>query len=161
MATKNIMEELSWRGLVYDHTEGLPDLLSKEKVTVYNGFDPTSDSLQVGNLLALMGLARLQRHGHTPIALAGGGTGLVGDPSGKAHERQLLSTADVEANVEAIKLQLASILDFEVKSNPATGDEQRRLAGVAEPDGVPARRGQALHGELHDGEGFGQSPAGG
>ena len=88
---KNVFEEFQWRGLVYDSTEGLPETLAKEKVTAYIGFDPSSDSLQVGNLLALMGLARMQRFGHTPIALAGGGTGLIGDPSGKAHERQLQS----------------------------------------------------------------------
>ena len=70
-------------------TEGLPGSLANSKVTAYIGFDPTSDSLQIGNLLALMGLARLQRFGHHPIALAGGGTGLIGDPSGKSQERQL------------------------------------------------------------------------
>ncbi len=115
----NAFEELKWRGLVYDFTEGLPDLLAKEKVTVYIGFDPTSDSLQVGNLLALMGLARLQRFGHTPIALAGGGTGMIGDPSGKSQERQLLPLSQIEANVEAIKPQLRRFLDFEAQDNPA------------------------------------------
>jgi tyrosyl-tRNA synthetase len=115
----NAFEELKWRGLVYDFTEGLPEVLAKEKVTVYIGFDPTSDSLQVGNLLALMGLARLQRFGHTPIALAGGGTGMIGDPSGKSQERQLLPLAQIEANVEAIKPQLRRFLDFEARDNPA------------------------------------------
>ena len=115
----NVFDELQWRGLVYDATEELPELLAGEKVTAYIGFDPTSDSLQVGNLLALMGLARLQRFGHTPIALAGGGTGMIGDPSGKAQERQLLSREQVEANVEAIKVQMGRFLDFEVKGNPA------------------------------------------
>jgi tyrosyl-tRNA synthetase len=116
---KDVFEEFKWRGLVYDYTEGLPELLAKEKVTAYIGFDPTSDSLQVGNLLTLIGLARLQQFGHMPIAVAGGGTGMVGDPSGKSHERQLLSQGEVEANVEAIQVQLARFLDFEVKSNPA------------------------------------------
>jgi tyrosyl-tRNA synthetase len=115
----NVFEEFRWRGLVYDFTEGLPEHLEQHKVTAYIGFDPTSSSLQVGNLLALMGLARLQRFGHTPIALAGGGTGMIGDPSGKSQERQLLSVDEVEANVEAIKKQLAHFLDFEVTSNPA------------------------------------------
>jgi len=115
----NVFDEFQWRGLVYDATEELPELLAGEKVTAYIGFDPTSDSLQVGNLLALMGLARLQRFGHTPIALAGGGTGMIGDPSGKAQERQLLSREQVEANVEAIKVQMGRFLDFEVKGNPA------------------------------------------
>ncbi len=116
---KNIFEEFQWRGLVYDSTEGLPETLAKEKVTAYIGFDPSSDSLQVGNLLALMGLARMQRFGHTPIALAGGGTGLIGDPSGKAHERQLQSRERIAANVENIKKQLVHFLDFEVRGNPA------------------------------------------
>ena len=115
----NVFDEFQWRGLVYDATEELPELLAREKVTAYIGFDPTSDSLQVGNLLALMGLARLQRYGHTPIALAGGGTGMIGDPSGKAQERQLLSREQVEANVEAIKVQMGRFLDFRVKGNPA------------------------------------------
>lgn len=116
----NVFEELTWRGLMYDCTEGLPDALVNEHLTIYNGFDPTAVSLQVGNLVALMGLARLQRvGGHTPIALAGGGTGLIGDPSGKTQERQLLTRADVEANVEAQKQQLAKFLDFEATSNPA------------------------------------------
>jgi len=115
----NVFDELMWRGLVYDHTEGLPEVLAKEKVTVYIGFDPTSDSLQVGNLLALMGLARMQRFGHHPIAVAGGGTGMIGDPSGKAQERQLMSIEQVAANVEAIRPQLARFLDFESRKNPA------------------------------------------
>ena len=109
----NVFEELQWRGLVYDFTEGLPEALVKEQLTIYNGFDPTADSLQVGNLVALMGLARLQKiGGHIPIALAGGGTGLIGDPSGKTQERQLLTKELAEANVEAQKKQLARFLDF-------------------------------------------------
>ena len=116
---KTIFDELQWRGLVHSFTEGLPEVLAKEKVSVYIGFDPTSDSLQVGNLLALMGLARMQRFGHTPIALAGGGTGMIGDPSGKTSERQLLTPEEIAANVEAIKDQLAHFLDFDVKLNPA------------------------------------------
>jgi tyrosyl-tRNA synthetase len=115
----NVFDEFQWRGLVYDATEELPELLAGEKVTAYIGFDPTSDSLQVGNLLALMGLARLQRYGHTPIALAGGGTGMIGDPSGKAQERQLLNREQVEANVEAIKVQMSRFLDFQITGNPA------------------------------------------
>ena len=115
----NAFEEFERRGLVYSYTEALPETLATEKVTAYIGFDPTSDSLQVGNLLALMGLARLQRYGHTPIALAGGGTGLIGDPSGKTHERPLQSKEQIAANVEAIKRQLAHFLDFEARSNPA------------------------------------------
>jgi tyrosyl-tRNA synthetase len=115
----NVFEDLKWRGLVYDHIEGIDRLLATEQVTVYNGFDATADSLHVGHLVPLIALARLQRYGHHPIALAGGGTSMIGDPSGKATERALLTRAQVEANVDAIKVQLAHLLDFEAKSNPA------------------------------------------
>ena len=115
----NAIEELRWRGFVYDHTESVPELLAKEKVTLYNGFDPTGDSLHIGHLVPMMAMARLQRFGHTPIALAGGGTGMVGDPSGRSTERNLLTLDEVQANLERIQGQLAGILDFKVKSNPA------------------------------------------
>jgi len=119
MAFDNVFDDFRWRGLVFDTTVGLPEVLAREKVTAYIGFDPSSNSLQVGNLLALTGLARLQRYGHTPLGLAGGGTGMIGDPSGKKSERQMLSVEQVEANVEAIKKQLVRFLDFEVKDNTA------------------------------------------
>lgn len=112
-------DELKWRGLVFDATEGLPDLLAKEKITFYNGFDPTATSLHVGNMVPLMSMARLQRFGHTPIVLSGGGTGMIGDPGGKSQERNLLTREQIEANVEAIRGQLTALLDFEAKSNPA------------------------------------------
>ncbi len=115
----NVFEELTWRGMVYDRVEGVQDLLAREKLTVYNGFDATADSLHIGHLVPLLALARLQRYGHHPIALAGGGTSMIGDPSGKAAERQLLTRDQVDANVECIKGQLAHFLDFEVKTNPA------------------------------------------
>ena len=118
MAT-TIIDELRWRGLVYDVTEGLDELVGREKITLYNGFDPTADSLHIGNLVPLMQLARWQRFGHTPIALAGGGTGMIGDPSGRSSERNLMSLDVIDANVAHIKTQLATILDFEVNSNPA------------------------------------------
>jgi tyrosyl-tRNA synthetase len=117
--TENVFDELRWRGLLYDHIEGTEQLLGTQKVTIYNGFDATGDSLHVGHMVPLITLARLQRYGHHPIALAGGGTSMIGDPSGKAGERQLLSIAEVEANSESIKHQLERFLDFEVKSNPA------------------------------------------
>lgn len=112
-------EELKWRGMIFDYVEGVQDLLVREKVTIYNGFDATADSLHIGHMVPLIALARLQRFGHHPIALAGGGTTMIGDPSGKAQERKLLSRDEIEANVECIKGQLAHFLDFEVKSNPA------------------------------------------
>ncbi len=87
----NVFAELKWRGLVFDHTEGLADLLNNQKITLYNGFDPTADSLHIGHLVPMMLLARLQRYGHTPIAVGGGGTGMIGDPSGKSAERNLLT----------------------------------------------------------------------
>jgi tyrosyl-tRNA synthetase len=118
MAT-NAFDELKWRGLVYDCIDGVDELLATEAVTVYNGFDATADSLHVGHLVPLIALARLQRFGHHPIALAGGGTTMIGDPSGKASERPLLSVEQIQANIDTIKQQLAHFLDFEVRSNPA------------------------------------------
>jgi tyrosyl-tRNA synthetase len=114
----NLYEELMWRGLVYDVTDGVPDLLARERVTAYIGFDPTASSLHIGSLLPMMSLARLQRFGHSPIAIAGGGTGMIGDPSGKTDERVLLSLEDIERNLEGIKPQIARFLDFGA-SNPA------------------------------------------
>jgi tyrosyl-tRNA synthetase len=112
-------DELRWRGLVYDNTESVPEMLSGGPVTVYNGFDATADSLHVGHMVPLIALARLQRFGHIPIAVAGGGTSMIGDPSGKTSERQLLSREVIEANIETIKQQLAHFLDFETRTNPA------------------------------------------
>ncbi|HRN66806.1 MAG TPA: tyrosine--tRNA ligase [Promineifilum sp.] len=133
MAT-TIIDELRWRGLIYDKTEGLDELTSAGKITLYNGFDPTKDTLHVGHLVPMMQLARWQRYGHSPIALAGGGTGMIGDPGGRSTERNLLSLEEIDANVVHIKTQLESILDFEVKSNPAkvvnNADWLRRLSLV-------------------------------
>jgi tyrosyl-tRNA synthetase len=114
-----LFSELQWRELVYDSTEGLPEVLEREPVTAYIGFDPTAASLHVGSLLPIMSLARLQRFGHTPIALVGGGTGLVGDPSGKTTERQLQTLEHVQANADGIRAQLERFLDFERPSNRA------------------------------------------
>lgn len=115
----SLYDELKWRGALYDATEGVEEVIAKEKLTGYIGFDPTAKSLHVGNLLQIMNLARFQRFGHTPIALVGGGTGLIGDPSGKTKERQLLTKTDVEENVAGIRDQLARFLDFDAKQNPA------------------------------------------
>jgi len=115
----NLFDEYQWRGMVSDATQELREVLAKEKVTAYIGFDPSAASLHVGSLLPIMGLARLQRFGHTPIAIAGGGTGLIGDPSGKTKERQLLSLDQVEENVAGIKAQLSRFLDFDAATNPA------------------------------------------
>jgi tyrosyl-tRNA synthetase len=113
MHSKNtLLEELSWRGMVYQHTDGLPDALATGELSAYAGFDPTASSLHVGNLVPVLGLAHLQRAGHRPIALVGGGTGLIGDPSGKASERQLASVEEIEKNARSIGKQLERFLDF-------------------------------------------------
>jgi tyrosyl-tRNA synthetase len=115
----NVFEEFERRGMLYDASEGLKEALATHSITGYIGFDPTAASLHVGSLLPIMGLVRLQQHGHTPIALVGGGTGLIGDPSGKTQERQLLSKEQIEYNVEGIRAQLSLFLDFEVRTNRA------------------------------------------
>lgn len=108
-----LLDELRWRGLLHQHTETLADALDGGQVTGYVGFDPTASSLHVGNLVPVMGLAHLQRAGHRPIILIGGGTGLIGDPSGRTTERQLNSAEQVEENARSIRDQLARFLDFE------------------------------------------------
>src|SRR5947207_8168412 len=115
----NLFDELQWRGLVSEATEHLADAFAKERVTGYIGFDPTASSLHVGSLLTVMGLARLQRFGHSPIAIVGGGTGMIGDPSGKSQERLLQTREQIEENVAAIKAQLMHFLDFDASVNPA------------------------------------------
>ncbi|HEY1302865.1 MAG TPA: tyrosine--tRNA ligase [Vicinamibacterales bacterium] len=126
--------EFEWRGLIYDATEGVRDVLAREKVTGYIGFDPTAPSLHVGSLLVMMTLAHLQRHGHSAIALVGGGTGLIGDPSFKATERVLLTPEEVDENVVGIRAQLERFLDFETKTNPArlvnNGEWLRKLSAI-------------------------------
>jgi tyrosyl-tRNA synthetase len=106
------LDELAWRGLLYQYTEGAPDALAAGPVSAYCGFDPTADSLHVGSLVPIMGLVHLQRAGHRPVALVGGGTGLIGDPSGRAMERQLVDGATIEANAAGIRAQLERFLDF-------------------------------------------------
>mgnify|MGYP000888609834 CR=1 FL=1 len=117
----NIYEELKWRGLVSDCTDekALGKLLESKSVTLYCGFDPTADSLHVGSLVPLLALRRFQNAGHRPIAVAGGATGMIGDPSGKTAERQLLTREILQANIEAVKGQLARLLDFEATDNSA------------------------------------------
>src|SRR5215210_1655578 len=113
MHSKNsLLEELRWRGMVYQHTDGLPDALATGQLSAYAGFDPTASSLHIGNLVPVMGLALLQRAGHRPIALVGGGTGMIGDPSGKTTERQLSSPEEVARNSRALEEQLRLFLDF-------------------------------------------------
>jgi tyrosyl-tRNA synthetase len=115
----DLFSELQWRGLVSDATQGAKELLARETVTAYCGFDPTAPSLHAGSLMQIMSLARLQRAGHSPIALVGGGTGLIGDPSGKTVERTLQSKDAVDENVRGIRSQLERFLDFKAPRNPA------------------------------------------
>jgi tyrosyl-tRNA synthetase len=117
----NILDDLRWRGLLADCTDAdaLTQRLAQGPVTLYCGFDPTADSLHVGNLVPLLALRRFQLQGHRPIVLAGGATGMVGDPSGKSAERNLQTPAQVEHNIASIKVQLTKFLDFEVATNPA------------------------------------------
>ena len=111
----SILEELQWRGLLADCTD--PEALAKRfvegPITLYCGFDPTADSLHVGSMVPLLTLRRFQLLGHHPIALAGGATGSIGDPSGKSQERQLLTRDVLAANIAGVKTQLQKLLDFE------------------------------------------------
>jgi tyrosyl-tRNA synthetase len=118
-STATLVDELRRRTLLHDLTEGAEEHLAEAPRTVYVGFDPSGRSLHIGSLLPVMGLVHAQRAGHTPIALVGGGTGLIGDPSGKASERQLLSKEDVARNADGIRKQLEHFLDFGAVANPA------------------------------------------
>src|SRR6185436_17837385 len=118
-AEMTLFDEFQWRGMVYDATEGTQETLAKDRVTAYIGFDPTASSLHVGSMLPIMALARLQRFGHTPIALVGGGTGMIGDPSGKSQERSLLSIEEIDANARGMRAQLERFLDFTATPNAA------------------------------------------
>jgi tyrosyl-tRNA synthetase len=117
----NIFDELEWRGLVADCTDA-PELkkrLESGPIVLYAGFDPTADSLHAGSLVPLLALRRFQMHGHHPLAVAGGATGMVGDPSGRDTERQLLTKEVLDRNIASIKEQLRRLLDFESAANPA------------------------------------------
>src|ERR1041385_8048948 len=116
----NILEELDWRGLIADCTDRTElEKKTAAPLTLYCGFDPTANSLHAGNLVPLLGLRRFQLAGHHPIAVAGGATGSIGDPSGKTAERQLLSKEVIADNIARVKEQLQRLLDFETKTNPA------------------------------------------
>ncbi|HDT6322523.1 TPA: tyrosine--tRNA ligase [Staphylococcus aureus] len=112
--TNVLIEDLKWRGLIYQQTDeqGIEDLLNKEQVTLYCGADPTADSLHIGHLLPFLTLRRFQEHGHRPIVLIGGGTGMIGDPSGKLEERVLQTEEQVDKNIEGISKQMHNIFEF-------------------------------------------------
>ena len=117
---KNLVEELKWRGMIHDIMPGTEEQLSKEVTTAYVGIDPTADSLHIGHLVSIMLLKHLQMAGHKPLAVVGGATGMIGDPSFKAAERKLLTPEEIQHNVACIRKQLERFLDF---SNPVNGAE--------------------------------------
>ncbi len=115
----NFIEELEWRGLISDIMPGTKELLEKEKIAGYIGFDPTADSLHIGSMVQIILLRHFQNAGHTPVALIGGATGMVGDPSGKSDERNLLSEAQLAINIGGVKKQLSRFLNFEASAQNA------------------------------------------
>ncbi|MBR6121161.1 MAG: tyrosine--tRNA ligase, partial [Prevotella sp.] len=125
---KNFVEELRWRGMLAQMMPGTEELLQKEMVTAYLGTDPTADSLHIGHLCGIMMLRHLQRCGHRPVILVGGATGMIGDPSGKSQERNLLNDETLRHNQECIKAQVAKFLDFESK-------DERSAEGRLLPEG--------------------------
>ena len=145
----DFINELRWRGMLHDMTPGLEELLAKGNVTGYVGFDPTADSLHIGNLVPVMMLVHWQRGGHNPIALVGGATGMVGDPSGKSAERQLLDMDQIQHNLASQQAQLEQFLDFD-------GQHAARVVNNADwfKDfqifGLHPRRWKAHYGQLHD-----------
>ena len=116
---KNFFEELKWRGLIQDSTPSIDEELDKNPLTAYIGFDPTSDSLHIGSLVQLIILKHFQEYGHKPILLIGGATAMIGDPSGKSKERNLLDQNEISENITQIKNQVAKFLDFKNSKNPA------------------------------------------
>jgi len=115
----NVIDELEKRGMIQDIMPGTKELLGREKIAAYVGVDPTADSMHVGNLATIMLLVFLQKYGHTPVALVGGATGMIGDPSGKSAERNLLDEATLRRNQEGVAKQMQKLLDFDTSDNPA------------------------------------------
>ncbi len=116
---KNLVQELKWRGMIHDMIPGTEEYLSNNQTTAYVGIDPTADSLHIGHLVSIMLLKHLQMAGHKPLALVGGATGMIGDPSFKSAERKLLTVEEVQHNVDCIRQQLSKFLDFESRFNGA------------------------------------------
>ncbi|MDF1502808.1 tyrosine--tRNA ligase [Roseisolibacter sp. H3M3-2] len=137
-----LLDELAWRGLLHQTTEGAGAHLAEGPKRIYCGFDPTGASLHVGHLLPIMGLVRLQHAGHRPVALVGGGTGMIGDPSGKSAERQLNTREVVEANADALRAQLERFLDFE---GPAAATMANNLDWLAPLDVLSFLRDVGKH----------------
>ncbi len=116
--TNALIDDLNWRGLLYQQTdeEGMAEVLDQEKISLYCGVDPTADSMHIGHIVPLLTLRRFQVHGHRPILLVGGATGMIGDPSGRNEERQLQTTEQIDRNVESIKKQMEQIFDFQTEN---------------------------------------------
>ena len=128
----NFVEELKWRGMIHDMMPGTEEQLEKEMTTAYVGIDPTADSLHIGHLVSVMILRHFQRCGHKPLALIGGATGMIGDPSGKSAERNLLTEEVLRHNQECIKKQLSKFLDFDSDApNAADPDDAVGFDGAA------------------------------
>ena len=131
--TNALIEDLNWRGLLYQQTdeEGMADLLAKEKISLYCGVDPTADSMHIGHIVPLLTLRRFQLHGHRPILLVGGATGMIGDPSGRNEERQLQSTEQIDRNVESIKKQMERIFDFQTENGAKMVNNRDWIGGMS------------------------------
>ena len=154
-----LIAELKWRGMYHDASEGLEARFATDQpITGYIGFDPTGPWLHIGHLVPIFGLIQLQRRGGRPIALMGGGTGMVGDPSGRSSERNLQSFDAIEANVASMRPQLERMLDFD-GPNGASMANNAALAGAHQAAGLPPGRRQALHDPVHALEGLGPDAA--
>lgn len=130
--SNSLMEDLKWRGLLYQQTdeEGLTKVVNEEKISLYCGVDPTADSMHIGHIVPLLTLRRFQQHGHRPILLVGGATGMIGDPSGRSEERQLQTTEQVEDNVKGIKKQMERIFDFDTENGAQMVNNEDWIGGL-------------------------------
>ncbi|MEZ0479838.1 tyrosine--tRNA ligase [Planococcus sp. SSTMD024] len=131
--TNALIEDLNWRGLLYQQTdeEGMAEVLDREKISLYCGVDPTADSMHIGHIVPLLTLRRFQLHGHRPILLVGGATGMIGDPSGRNEERQLQSTEQIDRNVDSIKKQMEQIFDFQTENGAKMVNNRDWIGGMS------------------------------
>ncbi|RAZ66304.1 tyrosine--tRNA ligase [Planococcus maitriensis] len=131
--TNALIDDLNWRGLLYQQTdeEGMAEVLDREKISLYCGVDPTADSMHIGHIVPLLTLRRFQLHGHRPILLVGGATGMIGDPSGRNEERQLQSTEQIDRNVESIKKQMEQIFDFQTENGAKMVNNRDWIGGMS------------------------------
>ncbi|WP_404337303.1 tyrosine--tRNA ligase [Planococcus rifietoensis] len=131
--TNALIDDLNWRGLLYQQTdeEGMAEVLDREKISLYCGVDPTADSMHIGHIVPLLTLRRFQLHGHRPILLVGGATGMIGDPSGRNEERQLQSTEQIDRNVESIKKQMEQIFDFQMENGAKMVNNRDWIGGMS------------------------------